>query len=901
MQRAALEALEPRMLLTALTGSDIAGTWDYAALGAAGTIQFDDAGGVIGGSLVHANGSGTTTPSGTYSVTGSGGMTVVTPQSSKTGVVASGRGVAVITDLVPGTSNFSNSLSVLVKSSASGFSDADVSGLWWFFLSGDDSGGSGQGDIVFDGQGNVTGGSVVTTDGTTTFTGGTYTVSSTGAVSVVVDLRSANGTTKSATVNGQVDPAKDTMALSPADLVDAANNDASRLFVALKESSAFSAADLSGAWNFEGDGIGGSLLFDGHGKVTGGGIGSDGDAVSISGTYSVASDGFVSVALHIVSSSGSMSSNFQGWLNASRDLTALEPPPSTSPGHNSTDGLLLLVKPGDNAPTLSSVAAFGVATAGSMYTGITYSSLLGQSNATDSDGDTVSFFVSSLGSGTLSLNGDPVQTGAMISTGDTLTWTPASNTSGAVTAFSVKAFDGSALSAAAIPVTVNTILPPTVGITATRNKASEVNDGVSKGIGEYTITRVHGDLSQPLTVFYDVTGTATNGSDYNTLPGSITIGANVTSATITLVPVPDNARESTEAAILSLTAQQPYLVDPKKDSGTVTIADVEFPPDSLAGLTANITVSSGVGPISTAGSYQLIFSASDNRELRVGAKDQLVMPGNFTYQHLTSTVGIVAFDDPNFGTVQGTLTFSSPTAATFNFGNIAGTQVGKLTLVTPKSTIAPVALSGRSGNLAIKAGQSLPGRGSLQLILSQNSSQFISAGTSPVASSFGTYTYERFAPNVGFLTVDDSANANGFIVLQFMSATSAGYSAQYMTQASERGTFSLNAVPNNTLVPATVNGHSLSGKISAGTGVFAVKGTFTQTFLPTTYAISGTMTSTGTYSYETMTPTIGLLTLTDSTGGPEHEVVTFTTSSKASVLLLNDSAGGFLRATVAFI
>ena len=366
LRRVVMEALEQRLLLTALTGGDIAGTWGYAGLGAAGTIQFDDAGGIIGGSLVHADGSGTTTPSGTYRTTGSGGLTVVTPQSDKTGVVAAGRGVAVITSLVPGTNNFSNSLSVLVKSSASGFSDSDVSGLWWFFLSGDESGSTGQGNIIFDGSGNVTSGSVVTSDGTTSLTGGTYTVSSTGAVTAIVDLHKSDGSDASATITGQVDPAKDTMALSPGDLVAAADGGATRVFVAVKKSSGFSTADVSGAWNFDGDGIGGSLLFDGHGKATGAGIGSDGKAVSITGTYSVASDGFVSVSLRVVSSKDTSSLSFGGWINASKDFTALELPPSASAAHDSADSLLLLVKTGDAAPTLSTLTPFGVATAGSM-------------------------------------------------------------------------------------------------------------------------------------------------------------------------------------------------------------------------------------------------------------------------------------------------------------------------------------------------------------------------------------------------------------------------------------------------------------------------------------------------------------------------------------------------------
>lgn len=896
MRRAALEALEPRLLMSALTAGEIAATWNEAGLGAAGTIAFDDAGTITGGSLASGDGSGT--PSGTYSITPSGGLTVVTPQFQITGVVAAGGGVAVTTSLIPATGSFSDSLSVLVKTSSSGFSDADASGLWWLFLDGDDSGSTGQGSVVFDGSGHISSGSVVAADGTTTFTGGNYTVSSTGAITAVVDLHTADGQDKSATLSGQIDPDKQTAAMSPADFVDAAGGDGSLLFVAMKSSGGFSAADLSGAWNFDGDGFGGSVLLDGHGKVTSGaGIGTGGDALAVTGTYSVAPDGFVTLSLRVVSSEGTSTLAFHGWLNASKDLAAVEPTPSSDPGSDTADKLLLLTRTGDNAPTLSSVGSFGTATGGSAFAGITGTALLDQSDAGDADGDSVSLFITSLGTGTLSLNGSPTHGGEMISSGDTLSWTPPATASGAVTAFSVKAFDGAVYSATAVPVVVNTVLPATVSITANKNKASEINDGVSKGIGQFTVTRAHGDLSQPLTVFYsDTAGTAAEGTDFQALPGSITLGPHVTSATITLIPQPAAEAAPTQTAIVTIAPDADYAVTAKKGSGTVTITDVQWAPATLSGLNLTASVATGSGDFGTGSSYQILLNPADDTYLRIGGGGDFVSNGTYSYHRFTSTGAAITMDDSSLGEIDGTLTFSSAKAAAFDFGinGQMAQQTGKIAVGTPKaSALAPASLAGRSANVTLTAGQALGARGNLQLALAQGSDEFVVAGAPALGSSFGTYTYEQFSRAVGVLTVQDSSNGNGLIVMQFTSATAATYASGYMSGAWQQGRFTLNSIPRSTWIPTNFSDQSFTGTISAGAAPFPARGTFSQTFSASTYGIGGAAVSTGNYTEQALTPTIALLTLTDIAGGPEHEVVTYASPTRASVLLFNDTAGGY--------
>jgi hypothetical protein len=89
--------------------------------------------------------------------------------------------------------------------------------------------------------------------------------------------------------------------------------------------------------------------------------------------------------------------------------------------------------------------------------------------------------------------------------------------------------------------------------------------------GVLTVTR-SGSSAASLTIDYTVGGTATAGSDYTALSGSITIAAGQTSATISILPVDDTAVEGSESVTLTLSADPSYRVD-ANGSATVTIAD----------------------------------------------------------------------------------------------------------------------------------------------------------------------------------------------------------------------------------------------------------------------------------------------------------------------------------------
>jgi hypothetical protein len=112
---------------------------------------------------------------------------------------------------------------------------------------------------------------------------------------------------------------------------------------------------------------------------------------------------------------------------------------------------------------------------------------------------------------------------------------------------------------------------PLVTIAATDPNASEMGD-----TGTFVVVR-SGSTASPLPVTYSVAGSATNGSDYAALSGTMTIPAGAISAPITVAPIADTLSEGPEQVIVTLTSNSSstyFLGAPT--SATVTIADKPF-------------------------------------------------------------------------------------------------------------------------------------------------------------------------------------------------------------------------------------------------------------------------------------------------------------------------------------
>ncbi|MGA3163550.1 MAG: Ig-like domain-containing protein [Verrucomicrobiota bacterium] len=87
------------------------------------------------------------------------------------------------------------------------------------------------------------------------------------------------------------------------------------------------------------------------------------------------------------------------------------------------------------------------------------------------------------------------------------------------------------------------------------------SDGTESGIpGFFTVQRT-GDTGQPLAVNYHLSGTATNGVDYQRLSGTVTIPAGQSSATIGVMPIDNLVEGSNKNVTVTLAPQnQPFII-----------------------------------------------------------------------------------------------------------------------------------------------------------------------------------------------------------------------------------------------------------------------------------------------------------------------------------------------------
>ena len=132
-----------------------------------------------------------------------------------------------------------------------------------------------------------------------------------------------------------------------------------------------------------------------------------------------------------------------------------------------------------------------------------------------------------------------------------------------------------------ISVTIsNPVVQPVVTIVATDPEATEI-PLVPPGMGRpqmidpavFTVSR-SGPTNNPLTVFYRVSGTASNGVDYEPLPGSLTIPAGARAATLEVLPIDDFLVEGTEN--VQITVEPPVcitLYPPPPDCYRVGVPD----------------------------------------------------------------------------------------------------------------------------------------------------------------------------------------------------------------------------------------------------------------------------------------------------------------------------------------
>ncbi|BAG05871.1 beta strand repeat-containing protein [Microcystis aeruginosa] len=129
--------------------------------------------------------------------------------------------------------------------------------------------------------------------------------------------------------------------------------------------------------------------------------------------------------------------------------------------------------------------------------------------------------------------------------------------------------------------------PTLPSITLAVSPASVTEDGTTNLV--YTFTRT-GVTTDALTVNYTVSGTATNGTDYASIPTSVTFAAGSSTATVTVDPTADTTVESDETVILTLAAGTGYTIGTTTPvTGTITNDDLILPSITLAISPSSVT------------------------------------------------------------------------------------------------------------------------------------------------------------------------------------------------------------------------------------------------------------------------------------------------------------------------
>jgi len=225
---------------------------------------------------------------------------------------------------------------------------------------------------------------------------------------------------------------------------------------------------------------------------------------------------------------------------------------------------------------------------------------------------------------------------------------------------------------------------PTVNITASDASASESGSDT----GTFTVSRTGGSPS-PLTLFYTISGTATNGIDYQNLGGSITIEAGNSSAAITITPLLDGISEASESVTLTLSADAAYTVG--ISSANVTISD-----STVAGIT--ISPTSGLITTEQGGSdtFSVVLTSQPSADVTVNLSSDTASEGTPLMSSLTfttadwntpQTVTVVGQDD---ATVDGDVLYTIVTTTSSSDGNYSALNPADVSVTNRDDDALPV-------------------------------------------------------------------------------------------------------------------------------------------------------------------------------------------------------------------
>jgi hypothetical protein len=187
---------------------------------------------------------------------------------------------------------------------------------------------------------------------------------------------------------------------------------------------------------------------------------------------------------------------------------------------------------------------------------------------------------------------------------------------------------------------------PLVTVTVTDGNASEAGPDP----GTFVVTRA-GPTTDPLTVEYQLEGSATNGTDYAALPTTVTLLSGETSATITIQPIDDTEAELTEFVLLTVVPRPQYAVGTTSPQ-TMAIADN----DAFVGVSATVPTVDENGPAASAFTVSRIGPTAEPLTVSysvtgtaTAAADYIRLAGSVTIPagSIEASVTLTPLDDPD--------------------------------------------------------------------------------------------------------------------------------------------------------------------------------------------------------------------------------------------------------------
>ena len=121
---------------------------------------------------------------------------------------------------------------------------------------------------------------------------------------------------------------------------------------------------------------------------------------------------------------------------------------------------------------------------------------------------------------------------------------------------------------------ITSLTLPTVSISTDSSAISETEDDTNPENGKFELT-LSNTLEIDFDIDYTVSGTATNGTDYETLSGSVTVDADSSSASIPINVIDDAIYEGSETVTVTLQDSNYYDVSSSNGAATHTISDNE--------------------------------------------------------------------------------------------------------------------------------------------------------------------------------------------------------------------------------------------------------------------------------------------------------------------------------------